>query len=89
MYFHHYNHFLNFEFFHKKLTFLSLTQKLLAAQTHTRLFCKAYEKSFSNWYCVFLYSKYFLIHGRKQKKIQNFQIKSLKHQFVGPTGVYL
>ena len=68
MYFHHYNHLLNFEFFHKKLTFLSLTQKLLAVQTHTRLLCKAYEKSFSNWYCVFLYSKYFLIHGQKQIK---------------------
>ena len=30
----------------QKLTFLSLTQKVLAVQTHTRLLFKAYEKSF-------------------------------------------
>ena len=46
MYFHHHNHFLNLEFFHKKLTFLSHTQKVLAVQAHTGLFFKAYKKSF-------------------------------------------
>ena len=45
-YFQHHNHFFNFEFFHQKLTFLSLTQKLIAVQTHTRPFFKAYKKSF-------------------------------------------
>ena len=69
--------------------FLSLTQKIIAVQIHARPFFKAYEKSFQNLYCVFLYSEYFLIYRQKQKKIQNFLIKLLKHQFVGPTGVYL
>ena len=38
--FHHYNHFLNFEFFHQKLTFSSLIQELTAVQIHTRPFLK-------------------------------------------------